>query len=455
MDRKSGIFFVSVLIVSCWFTDRWITNANTTSRALTVLSVVESGTFCIDRYHEKTKDKSFVNGHYYSDKAPLPALLTIPFFAVMKWTGLVTDHNGSFFGPEVYYLGNFICGSLPFALILLGGLRYMKRKKTKLSRGIVLLMLSFFGSFIFIMAGTFFAHMLSALFILHAWLDMEEDQYVRAGAFTGAAFLCEYTLLLFIPVWLVHLYLKKKSWRITARFLLGSLPPLLFLMFYNYIFTGSPFEMLYKYHTFQELHQDYGFALPSLDSLWGLSFSPYRGLFFYAPVLIIFLAAGLSALRRGNILQRLRAEYVVPASLIFFLFIAGYFGWHGGWTYGPRLLFPIAVLLMVRALPLLSQRTWFPWAASFSFAGILMSLMAKMTHAYSLPTEERNPVVQILWPAVKQGAWNGNDVLSMITGQPSGTTGLVYLLLLGLLAAGMYLWYSGTENESAAEDPGL
>jgi hypothetical protein len=90
MKRKVifiAIFILVQILLSSFYLDIW-TNANTTSRALPVITYFEQGTFRMDKYHELTLDKSFVNGHYYSDKAPLPTLVVMPFFGLALKTGI-------------------------------------------------------------------------------------------------------------------------------------------------------------------------------------------------------------------------------------------------------------------------------------------------------------------------------------------------------------------------------
>src|SRR6266849_9125429 len=51
---------------------------NQNSRFDLVRAIIQQHTLRIDAYHENTQDKAFVNGHYYSDKAPGVALLAVP-----------------------------------------------------------------------------------------------------------------------------------------------------------------------------------------------------------------------------------------------------------------------------------------------------------------------------------------------------------------------------------------
>src|ERR1035437_6472530 len=88
MKRFTLYFILINLFFSAFYLDSW-QNANTTSRVLPVLSMVDLGTMKIDSFADKTIDKSFVNGHYYLDKAPLPTFIIVPFYATLKATGLL------------------------------------------------------------------------------------------------------------------------------------------------------------------------------------------------------------------------------------------------------------------------------------------------------------------------------------------------------------------------------
>ena len=45
-------------------------------------AVVIKQTMVIDDYHVYTGDKAFINGHYYSEKAPGVAVLALPAFGL-------------------------------------------------------------------------------------------------------------------------------------------------------------------------------------------------------------------------------------------------------------------------------------------------------------------------------------------------------------------------------------
>ena len=44
-------------------------------------AIVMKHTFQIDAYHELTGDKAYIDGHYYSEKAPAMVVFALPAFA--------------------------------------------------------------------------------------------------------------------------------------------------------------------------------------------------------------------------------------------------------------------------------------------------------------------------------------------------------------------------------------
>src|SRR6201993_1308275 len=77
--RRAVIIGVALFLTYAYFYQAGGWNQNT--RFDLVRAVLEQGTFSIDKYHANTGDKAFVDGHYYSDKAPGLSLISIPLVA--------------------------------------------------------------------------------------------------------------------------------------------------------------------------------------------------------------------------------------------------------------------------------------------------------------------------------------------------------------------------------------
>lgn len=441
MRRFLAVFFLFNLLIASFYLDVW-KNANTTSRALPIITWFESGTFRIDRYHELTVDKALVNGHYYTDKAPLPTYLVMPFFGLLKQAGMIQPAaDGSLYGDHIYLLGGFLTASLPFAILLLVLFNRIKKSRAGVSP-VLLATLPFYASFIFVFTGTYFAHILSAVLLLSCYILLKRKHYLVAGLLGGLAFLSEYNLAVILLLWGIMLVANERKGRPFIQFSLGILPSLLFLIYYNSLFSSSPFTFMYKHHNFSELDTNYGFVLPGLESLLGLSFSPYRGIFYFAPFLLagIYLIYGRIRDRKFNSLLK---SYLFIPFVLYYIFIASYFAWWGGWTYGPRLLLPM-VLILIHELIAYFAGQKIPRAifTILAGAGLLVILLAKGTIAYSAPTGIMNPFLELVIAGMRESNFNPNNLLTFYFGVGPGIAFLIFLLLFFLGLTLLSVWYT-------------
>jgi len=91
------------------------------------------------------------------------------------------------------------------------------------------------------------------------------------------------------------------------------------------------------------------FSTPLLIGLAGLTISPGRSLFLYAPVLLGIFPAFRHLWRR----RRPELLAVLAIGLSYLLFYSRWFMWHGGVAWGPRTLLPTVPLLALLLTPLL------------------------------------------------------------------------------------------------------
>lgn len=94
------------------------------------------------------------------------------------------------------------------------------------------------------------------------------------------------------------------------------------------------------------------FGASLLEGLAGILVSPSRGLLVFSPVVVATLWGVVRAFRDPRY-AALRP--VAAAALISAFFVAGWFSWWGGWSYGPRLLSDAVVLLAFLAIPVAEQ----------------------------------------------------------------------------------------------------
>src|SRR4030043_57630 len=86
--RKDAlIIFCLLSIVFAYFYQDGGWNGN--SRFGLIFAIVQEGRLTIDSFHAKngtkTDDKSYFNGHYYSDKAIGPSLVGAIFYVPLYW----------------------------------------------------------------------------------------------------------------------------------------------------------------------------------------------------------------------------------------------------------------------------------------------------------------------------------------------------------------------------------
>ncbi len=119
------------------------------------------------------------------------------------------------------------------------------------------------------------------------------------------------------------------------------------------------------------------FGTSLLEGMAGLLLSPSRGLLTFSPA-IGFAFWGLVRAFRDSRFSALRP--VGLAALALFLVAARWFGWAGGWCYGPRLLVDGVTLLAFLAIPVAEEirrrralavafAVCFTWAVAVQFVG--------------------------------------------------------------------------------------
>ena len=428
--------------------DIWLA-PNSTSRALPVLSLFNEKTIVIDKYKNFTVDISKINEHYYSDKAPLSTFLVYPFYYIYKKLGLpeiqkstlekypiyIWEDAGmkdgrAFLLPElstVFILGGMITSSIPFLLILLISFLCI-RKKSGFSL-VLLVMLTFYSSFMFVYSGVLSGHLLAGLFLFLSYLLLKSKRnYLVAGLSIGLALATEYPIAILIPIWILQIWFNEKNIKKPLLFISGILPGALFVVYYNYLITGAFFTTQYSYVTNQEYQHvsNLGFGMPSLESLWGLLFTQFRGLFFYIPLLAFFLFYLIKSNRqhinnffkykKESYINHWLGNYLLSSFIFYLLLISAHKMWTGGWSYGPRHLIPMAFLLVYEGIVFLSKNKFSKYTfLVLSAIGIIASWMAKSTKLYMIPDYPiyPKPFFDIILPNFSAEKFNSNNIFTL------------------------------------------
>ena len=163
---------------------------------------------------------------------------------------------------------------------------------------------------------------------------------------------------------------------------------------YNAAITGSPFDPPY-------LHLPPAFTvahplvldLHALSVLGQLLVGEFRGLFFYAPALL--LLAPLAFVKAESVAKRVLLVSFVAAHLAF---VSSFWMWDGGWCIGPRHLAPLMTVLLAEGVDALARTQWakLPFVGLAS-VGVAINVVAVATNPY---VPSARPFSEVYWPAL-------------------------------------------------------
>ncbi len=363
-----------------------------------LVKALGDGTAQIDAYHWETRDKSWINGHFFSVKAPGLPVLLVPAYKLItavggddlardasnkareggarQWTYKGLNVHAYGYDPEravrvkallaaqaplIWALG--LLGSVLPSLLLLLLIRWLADKwrpglgtATALAVGTSTIVMTF--------AVNLFGHMLAALiaFTVFALLWRERQSSPRplillgAGLLSGLAVVTEYPLALAGAI--LGIYgvlhpqllgsglapLAKRAGLYATGVIVGVLP----LLAYNKWAFGSIGTMSYDNavdrqgftgHDTLGLNSGgfFGITWPDPRTALELLISP-RGLFALTPVLIMGVVGTVLLHRRG---RKAEARTIAAIAIAFLVYDSGYWLPFGGGTPGPRFLIPL------------------------------------------------------------------------------------------------------------------
>jgi hypothetical protein len=346
---------------------------NSYSRWATLAAMAEDGSVCIDKYHQHTMDWAQApGGHYYSNKAPGPALLGYPLFRIMDAisthgakTRAQRDQRRLLDRPTVLHVLSVATQAIPYGLVVLLVVAALQQLGFPVRALHVTALALLFGNTGSLFMNSYFGHGMATMLVLAMLLALHRNRPWLVGLFYGLATLCDYGAMLFLfPLLLVMGRLGRLSLHRVGRFLLGGALPAAAFAAYHITCFGGPFTLPNKFQN--PVFVDAATDTPSLwgvlrllprpevvfDLLWG----PERGLLYTQPwVLLCLLLLPFLLWRRSGWApgQHRFAKWMsgfALFSLVLVLWInASFNGWHGGATPGPRYLaiaFPALALAM-------------------------------------------------------------------------------------------------------------
>jgi hypothetical protein len=381
-NEKISAIFIFLILLICYgfFFPRWASWSQN-SRLDLVLAIVDEGQLSIDSYYENTGDYAYYRGHYYSDKAPGQSFLSVPIYAIYKvflkiqpinnlletisqssafestlrenGTGLLP---GKIYFASALYFVTFFVVSLPAAG--LGVLLYTILRYWMLSKASRFFLTLIYGlaTPAFSYSGMLLSHQLVAFLLFLAFYlafiskkeSISQGRTFLIGLLLGWAVISEYPAVFIafgIAIYLIWLH---RSITTLIWGTIGAFLPISLLMAYDWLIFESILPKGYLYSVnYHQLH-DVGLVsitYPKLDALWGITFSPYRGLFFLSPILL-FGVIGLFTWWRQRIFVP-EMILCVWSIITLFLFNSSSIMWEGGYAVGPRYIVPMLPFLMI------------------------------------------------------------------------------------------------------------
>ncbi len=380
-----------------------------------MVSVVDYQKLYVDDIStDKNDDLSFSNGHYYSAKAIGVPLIGIPvYWFIRNFTPLAGTNP--FYDPNIYIV-RFFVATLPFAI--LGAVMFGLSRRMGIDRGksLYMVLAYSFGSIALNHSMIFSGHETSAAFcffsfaIIYCLKKKAANGYRQrdllysfaAGSFLGIGALSDYTAMYIAILLVIYIFATKIPIKLKLLFMLGGIPFLTLLLLYNHHCFGSILSFSYNNMSNEEFmggaSQGFlGITLPDPDALYAILLSPSRGLFFIMPV---FLYSFLGFFRMLK--NRKHTHEAILIILIFtgYLFInSGFYGWHAGWTYGPRYLVPMLPFLAIPMAFSLQRSLWFFLLLGLSAFQVLLSSAV----FFHIPQEIVNPLPEIIIPFISAG----------------------------------------------------
>lgn len=391
-----------------------LNNPNENVRFYMTAALVESHSYAIDAQRERwgwVNDAAVHGGHVYSVKAPGTSFLGVPGYAL--YIGVTKLFGRAYDRAEALWVCRVTATIVPTLIGVWFFLGFLRRRQLDLASRLCSAVAVWLGSLLYGYGMLFVSHTLSAVvaFAAFAFLyEVERGERVGTplsaawfGTLAAATTWFEYPGLVASCVLLGYALFALRSWRLRGAWLVGSLPPALLMMHFQYRAFGSPFtpgHLFVESAAFRAAHEQglYGAVGVSPRALYGLLLDPGAGLFPLTPLLWLALPGLWLQLR-----ERAQRAAAIACSALFVLSclaISAMNNWRGGWTVGPRYLavcvpflgFPAAFALhrLARRAPL--------WAAGIGLGTAAASLVGSgIASAYypHLPPELTRPLPQL------------------------------------------------------------
>jgi hypothetical protein len=429
------------------------TNPNELVRVELALAMATWATIDLDnpsRVYGLSEDVARHDDRLLADKAPGLSFLGVPVLWLSGWLLPTIPHHDL---PQYWPARHLLTAVLvAFGTGLLCFFVAAKIPDLRESGWIPLALITCVSTPLWAYGTVFFGHAPAAVLITIAWILLlhpgHEASSTRmmflGGASAGFAIATEYPVVVLVAIAFATLIARRVPGRQLAIALAGLAIGLVPALVYHQMAFGAPWLTGYAFKVdpgFQQIHTTGlgGVSLPTIRGLWGVLFSSSRGLFFYAPILLVF-PMGLRLMH-----QRRGWSDIAPlgAAVVFYIaFASGFVDWQAGWCSATRHLVPLIPLLLIPTMTAMTAM------AQHTGGLLLLTVLVAVSTTRSFltlvvtpffPPEFSNPLAEIVLPSLRQGA-SAPNVVSAVTGLAAG---VVWAMAAGLVLA-LAIWSLAT-----------
>lgn len=399
---------------------------NSATRLMLTYALADRGTICIDGLEGHTRDRAFVNGHYYCDKAPGQSFLGLPYYLPTKLMGIShplqrKESELRYWWPDyLVTIGTSgLCtaslGAVLFYFALSVGCSPWAAAVVSATYGLATPAWTYATLYYGHQSAAFFAFLAFAiLYFRRRTCGFSMATGFMAGASAGLSVVIEYPLALIAVGLAGYVASSRSSLRALAAYVFAGLLWAILLACYHMAAFGGPLQFGYHHETesqFQGIYSTsntFGLSLPSPYTAAAILASP-RGLVWHAPASAVAVL-GFTVLMRRREYGLLFVSAWSFGSML--LLNASHPTWTGGFATGPRYLLPALPFLMIPLAVLCgSDRRWV-WPVGI--AGIIgMAIIAGCT-AYGGRVPDLgqpggdNPLLELVLPAIRNGHLDKN-----------------------------------------------
>lgn len=446
MKNKLYLFVLFVFLSYSFFISSGASGNATRTAALT-WSIVNLGALHIDAYQNVTVDKAFYGGHYYNAGEPGVSFLGVPVYFIYKSIGQFMNFPlGETGAPDLFsiYILRIFLISLPSALFCVVLHDYLKQLSVSERMRYRALLLYAFCSPAFVYATLFYRHQLSAVitfYVFTIFFAMKKNSYENrklflAGLLSSLNFFCDYASV--IPHGILFLYFLagKGAWKRAWVYFSGAVPFMVCFLGYNAVCFGNMFHTgdSYSLLTTKEaagknIFQFFlTFWKPDARAFYGVTLSPYRGLFYFLPLAILpFMGIKQLAGRRG---YRQEVLLFFAIILIHVYFVSTIADWMGALGFISRHL--VIILPFLISLTALTCSRYPIASLAFTFFSFCSALLVNISPYGEIPGEVRSPAFFVV-KAVTSGFYRENLFNWLHVSGHTSTCAYIFVLLSGIL----------------------